>query len=81
VSDNSVEKTPGSVLYAKREAEPFRCSVMERPPGSNRARTSRLQPPWCRCACESELKMEIPDKVSRTSAKGSAFVLLLASFC
>jgi hypothetical protein len=30
-----------------------------------RARTSRLRTPWCRCDCESELKMEIPGKGSQ----------------
>src|ERR1700747_69942 len=30
------------------------------PRAQTRAGTSRLQASWCRCDCESELKMEIP---------------------
>jgi hypothetical protein len=70
-------KNAGFSALCQTRGRTVRLQRSGRPPGSNRARTSRLQPPWCRCACESELKMEIPDKVSRTSAKGSAFVLLL----
>src|SRR5271163_1425119 len=46
-----------------------------------RARTSRLQTPWCRWDCESELKMEIPAEISNALAfqpiptDGSAFGL------
>ena len=57
--DYSIGKT---VLYAQREAELDRCGVMERPRRSNPGSNFAFANPWCRCDCESELKMEIPAK-------------------
>jgi hypothetical protein len=62
VSDNSVGKTPvsGALGPMRGRAGPLRRNGRDLR-AQIRARTSRLQPPWCRRDCESELKTEIPD--------------------
>jgi hypothetical protein len=60
VSDNSFGLTPVSGVLCQREAELVRCGVWESASGIKPGLELRgCKTLWCRCDCESELKMEI----------------------